>query len=400
MQQQAKHVFLIGASGNARMHLYSYTQPCYMINLVSSPFGHASGNRPLNSTDSLFSYRQKNYPVNASADIKRRTCTAKYMQVANCILNEISAGNLHVGNSIPSINELSNELDIARDTVEKGYRHLMKNGIIGAIPRRGYFVRNANVKNPFRILLLVSRLCLQKKAIYDAFVQTIGDCSTIDFCSYNNDVETFRKILSAKKEAYTHFVVQWDFDDAAEEKASEMLKMLPTQNVVLLDRYPAGQSSLPAAYQQYREDIYNALTSIQAELKKYGKMNLLAPADNRVSKDVILGLRNFCRDHNFEFGIINDIRTATLQKGELYIDMSDDDLVVLIEKLRSSAMQIGRDVGVISLNETPLRKILVNGITTISPDFALMGKTAAEFVLSKTASKVRIPFHIMLRPSV
>lgn len=371
-----------------------------MINLVNSPYEYTLGKRAQKGSDALFSYRQGSYPVGTGAEIIKRSCIAKYLQVADCILNEISAGNLHVGNSIPSINELSNELDIARDTVEKGYKHLMKNGIIGAIPRKGYYVRNANLKNPFRILLLVNKLCLQRKALYDAFAQAIGDCSTIDFCSYNSDVETFRKILTAKKEAYTHFVVQWDFDDAAEEEACELLKMLPAQKIILLDRYPTGREGSFAAYQQYREGIYNALTSIQAQLKKYRKVNLLVPPDNRVPKDVMLGLRNFCRDNDFEFGIIRDIGITKLQKGELYIDMSDDDLVVLIKKLHSSTLQIGRDIGVISLDETPLRKILLNGITTISPDFDQIGKTAADFVLAKTTSKTPIPFHIMLRPSV
>jgi DNA-binding transcriptional regulator YhcF (GntR family) len=393
-------VLLKGAADSMPLPLHLYNKACYMINLVSNSYGNASGRGAQSSTNALFSYRQRSYPGTPAAKIEKRSYVAKYLQVADCIINEICAGNLHVGNSIPSINELSNELDIARDTVEKGYKHLMKNGIIDAIPRRGYYVRNANVKNPFRILLLINKLCLQKKAIYDAIVQGIGDCSTIDFCSYNDDVDTFSRILSAKKEAYTHFIIQWDFDDAAEEAACKLLKMLPPEKVILLDRCPTGHDGFPAAYQRYREDIYGALASIKPQLSKYRKVNLLVPRDNRVPKDMMLGLRNFCRDNQLEFATINDIRTIVLQKGELYIDVADDDLVLLIEKLRFSALEIGQDVGVISFGESPLRKILMNGITTISPDFELMGKTAAEFVLAKSTSKIRIPFHIMLRPSV
>ena len=38
---------------------------------------------------------------------------------------------------------------------------------------------------------------------------------------------------------------------------------------------------------------------------------------------------------------------------------------------------IGKQVGIISYNETPLKKIILNGITTISTDFEAMGIEAA-----------------------
>lgn len=45
----------------------------------------------------------------------------------------------------------------------------------------------------------------------------------------------------------------------------------------------------------------------------------------------------------------------------------ENDLVVLIEKIIEKNLQVDTDVGVISYNETPLKKIILNVITTISP---------------------------------
>lgn len=45
--------------------------------------------------------------------------TSKYLQIANSIIREIKNENIHLGDNLPSINELSFELDIARDTIKQ-----------------------------------------------------------------------------------------------------------------------------------------------------------------------------------------------------------------------------------------------------------------------------------------
>ncbi|WP_332913348.1 substrate-binding domain-containing protein [Algoriphagus boritolerans] len=63
--------------------------------------------------------------------------------------------------------------------------------------------------------------------------------------------------------------------------------------------------------------------------------------------------------------------------------------------------KLGRDIGVISYNDTPLKEILADGITTISTDFHQMGKTIAEQILG---TEDRIPiknqFRMTLRKSL
>ena len=54
--------------------------------------------------------------------------TPKYLQLTNSILNAIEAGKLKKDDIVPSINELSFELEVSRDTAEKGYKHLKKMG--------------------------------------------------------------------------------------------------------------------------------------------------------------------------------------------------------------------------------------------------------------------------------
>ncbi|MEO7044665.1 MAG: substrate-binding domain-containing protein, partial [Ferruginibacter sp.] len=63
-------------------------------------------------------------------------------------------------------------------------------------------------------------------------------------------------------------------------------------------------------------------------------------------------------------------------------------------------LKVGEQVGIISYNEIPLKKIILNGITTISSDFDQMGKIAAELILSNSKEHIEVPFKLTLRASL
>ena len=82
------------------------------------------------------------------------SATPKYQQLANSIVKGIEEGKLQVNDVLPSINELSFEFEICRDTAEKGYKYLKKQGIIGSVPGKGYFIKNVDVNRTIRIFLM------------------------------------------------------------------------------------------------------------------------------------------------------------------------------------------------------------------------------------------------------
>jgi DNA-binding LacI/PurR family transcriptional regulator len=97
---------------------------------------------------------------------------------------------------------------------------------------------------------------------------------------------------------------------------------------------------------------------------------------------------------------VNDIKTEPIKEGEVFIILMEVDLVVLIEKILTTKMKVGKDIGVISYNETPLKKIILDGITTISTDFQLMGEKTAQMILENSREHFEVPFRISLRPSL
>ena len=65
-----------------------------------------------------------------------------WVQLRNYILHLILSGTYHEGDQLPSVRELSAELEINYNTVRKVYNDLMKDGFIATERGRGTFVCN------------------------------------------------------------------------------------------------------------------------------------------------------------------------------------------------------------------------------------------------------------------
>ena len=76
------------------------------------------------------------------------------------------------------------------------------------------------------------------------------------------------------------------------------------------------------------------------------------------------------------------------------------DLVELIKKANSSNLKLGKDIGVITYNDTPFKEILAGGISVLSTDFNKMGDTLADMIKNRTRKKVKNPFTLIVRNSI
>lgn len=326
--------------------------------------------------------------------------TPKYLQLAQSIIKAIAAGRVVYDEVLPSINEMSFEFDISRDTAEKSYKYLKKSGILGSVPGKGYFVKNTNVKSDKKVLLIFNKLSAHKKIIYDAFVKTLGDNAVIDFYIYNNDFNLFQKIMSNAGKHYTHFVIITHFLESS-GNACEILNNLPKEKLILLDNLvPGVTGNFSAVYENFEKDIYHALEEALPQLKKYSTLKIVIPAYTYFPDEIVRGFKKFCQQHHFKQDILHNIEDKNLAKGTVYICLLEDDLVTLIEKIKAAKYKIAKDVGVISYNETPLKRVILQGITTISTDFELMGQEAARLVLSGVTAQIANPFYLKLRPSL
>ena len=326
--------------------------------------------------------------------------TPKYLQIVNSVIREIQNGNIKIGDNVPSINELSIELDIARDTVERGYKHLKHIGVIDAVPRRGYYIKNIEFRQPLKIFLLFNKLSAHKKTIYDSFVATLGEHAVIDFYIYSNDFLLFKKLIANNKNDYTHYVIIPHFMEG-EENAYETINTIPKDKLLLLDKIVSGvHGEYAAAYENFEKDVYTSLVEATDQLSKYHTLKIVFPSYSYYPVEIVRGFKNYCQDYAFSYKVVHNIKEEQVNTGEVYLNVMEDELVVVLEKLVASGLSIGNEIGIISYNETPIKKFILNGITTISTDFHQMGITAAQLILAGSTEHKEIPFRLTLRASL
>ena len=284
--------------------------------------------------------------------------------------------------------------------MERGYKHLKNLGIIDSVPRRGYYIKSTEFQNPLKIFLLFNKLSEHKKKIYDSLFEHLGEHAMIDFYIYNNDFSIFKRLLANRKNDYTHYVIIPHFIDGG-ENAYEIINGIPKDQLLLLDKMvPNVTGEYAAAYENFEMDIYNALAGAVDQLSKYHTIKIIFPDNSYYPNEILKGFKNFCQDYAFTHKVISDIADEPINEGEVYINVMEKDLISLIEKILSRNLKVGEQVGIISYNEIPIKKIILNGITTISSDFNQMGRIAAELILSNSKEHVEIPFKLTLRASI
>lgn len=332
--------------------------------------------------------------------IDEQSITPKYVQIVNSILKAVEQGQITKDYLLPSINDLSFELSIARDTAEKAYRQLKQLGVVGSVPGKGYFISKTDIRQDIKVFLIFNKLSSHKKIIYDSFVATLGDKAAIDFYIYNNDYALFRKLLQGRKEGYTHYVIIPHFLEGG-ENAYEVINEITDGQLILLDKLiPGIKREYAAVYENFEKDLFNALKEALPKLSNYQNLKLVFPSYTYFPEEILRGFEHFCMEYAFNYKVVHEIAKEQIREGEVYINLMEDDLVVLLDKIKQSDLVVGKDIGIISYNETPWKRFILNGITTISTDFKRMGEMAAELVLKSEHSRLEVPFSLVLRDSL
>lgn len=327
--------------------------------------------------------------------------TPKYLQIVSIIEKAIREKNLKKGDLILSINEMSDEYLISRDTVQKAYNILKGKKIIDSVRGKGYYVKRTDVDCKLRILLIFNKISNYKKQIYDSFVEKIGNDVTVDFKLHHCDLAIFSTIIDDYLNEYDYFVVMPHFYDDYNHVLN-VFRRIPAKKLVILDKELANFNvKIPSVFQDFKNDIYDALEKGLELIQRYKKIMLVFPTITPYPKEIQIGFRSFCCNNSLKFEIINEIKTSTLiEKATAYVLIEETDIVNLIKLAQLNNYIIGKDIGIISYNETPLKEILLNGITVISTNFKLMGETTAELILNNKKEKIKNPFSLILRNSL
>jgi len=331
-------------------------------------------------------------------DAERRT--PKYLQIVHSVTKAIKQGRYKRGDRIFSINQLSNECLLSRDTVQKAYEVLERDRIIEAVRGKGFYVSRTDLVVPCKVLLVFNKLSTYKKIIYDSFVQTLGNKAFVELKIHHSSVKSLEQIIDTSLGLYDYYVIMPHFEH--EHDILPILQKIPGEQCMILDKdLRAPHACYKGVFQDFEQDIVVALESGLDLLRKYNKLIYVQPAGICPPIEIMHGIRTFCQQYSFAFAIKPGIPlNEQLVKKEAYIVVDETDLVNLVKSCLANSFSVGEDIGILSYNESPFKEILAGGISVISTDHAKMGETAAKLILENRPEKIKNPFALVRRKSL
>ncbi|MEO9475775.1 MAG: GntR family transcriptional regulator [Cyclobacteriaceae bacterium] len=337
-------------------------------------------------------------------EISEDSSVPKYKQIFNSIINKIETGHIKYGQKLPSINRLSFDYYLARDTVEKAYVALKDRGVIESVKGKGYYVINSAPESQIKVLVLFNKLSEYKKEIFNIMAMELKDKVNIDFFIYHCDFEYYSKVINEHLEGYSYYVIMPHFKDLDMNAFKVLMKKIPREKIIVLDHQVEGyEHYFSCVYQDFKMDLYDAMVMADEELTAYRKLILVFPQndDYPYPKEIILGFRRYCGFNNISHEIVNKITPQhEIKAGTAYVIIDEHDLVGLIKLQRAAGLSIKKDIGILSYNDTALKEVLANGISVLTTDFKQMGELAAKSIMENVSIDHKNDFKYVNRNSL
>ena len=316
----------------------------------------------------------------------------KYRRVVNAFIESIETNVYKSGDSIPSINEFSKSLKLSRDTVFKAYTLLKEKGFIKSTPNKGYYIADSKIK----VLLLISTFKAYKEVLYHSFTQNLPNNVIVDLQFHHYNVKNFKSMLDRESGEYYKYIVM-GFDHPEVKNA---ISKIDKNRLLLIDWDLGSKKTDNYLLQDFGQGFYNCLEEALLLFKKYNGINFIYPEYTYHPWESVEYFKKFCKKYNFSFSITRNSKYLKVEKGVAYITVNDRIMYNLLDQCITENLELGKDVGLLSYNETPIKRFIYKGISVVSIDFKDFGAIAAEFVKTNKAIKKFLPTKLILRDSL
>ena len=203
----------------------------------------------------------------------------------------------------------------------------------------------------------MNKLSAYKLRTYNSFINTIGANAHTDLHVYHCDETLFLNLIEKYKSAYDYYVIMPHFKTehlrhvSFTDKVLEQLTKFPQEKLIILDNSkPIFNGNLNEVYQDFENDIYNALKEGLNKINTYQKIILIYP-DKSVypyPKRILHGFRKFCVEFKLDFEVLDKVYDdMILKRGDLFIVIEETDLVSLVKQVREDEYKLGKDIGII-----------------------------------------------------
>ncbi len=321
---------------------------------------------------------------------------SKHERLVQGLINAIDEKIITQGSMLPSVNIMVKELGFASKTIVKAYQELKDRGLIASKNRRGYFVVNEATDQTMKVALLLYAFHPFQEDFYNAFKNTLKENTHVDVFFHHSNIEVFETILNNAKGKYGMYVVA----PIPHPQTKSILNTIPRNKLLLVDRHEHLDGEYSHITQEFEIATYMALRKLVKRIREFDEIILFYLQDSDYPIEVLRAFEQFIKDYKIKGTILKQYVPNTVEKGKVYFTIGDGDLWRLIKDCKAKGLAVGKDVGIISNNDTPVKELVCDGITTFSTDFEKMGQRAAEFVLNKKPISKIIPTVLIQRNSL
>ncbi|MEM1002307.1 MAG: GntR family transcriptional regulator [Bacteroidota bacterium] len=329
-----------------------------------------------------------------SQQLIKNSSQPKYKQIIAGIENAIRNGELKQGDQLPSLNTIKEKYNLSRDTVIMAFNDLKSRGIIRSVVGKGYYVKTEKVELQYKIFLLFDELNAFKEDLYNGFLEGLNDKAQVDifFHHFNHDV--FKSIIQENAGAYNYYVIM----PANLKEASSVIGQLPKEQVFILDQLHDQLASYASIHQNFSVNMFKGLEQLKQDVLKYNQLVLVF---NETKQPIGLreGFEKFCQHNQLNFEMKDNV-DSVLKTETLYVSLDDTNLISLIKQMKIQGLEMGKEIGILCYNDTPLKEIVEGGITAISTNFAKMGSEMSRMILEGKRLNIESPLEVINRNSL
>jgi hypothetical protein len=135
-------------------------------------------------------------------------------------------------------------------------------------------------------------------------------------------------------------------------------KPLPVYNTLPNQQYSA-------IYEDFENELTGILQSNNSLFRKYVQINLIFPRGSFFPIEIISAFQKFSYDNNIKFQVNDKLKTENIKEKMAFVMLEDETMVQLLESSDKMNLVIGEQVGILAYGDSPLKKIIANGITVI-----------------------------------
>lgn len=261
-----------------------------------------------------------------------------------------------------------------------------------------------NTKNKvLKVLLIFNKFSDFRSEIYEGFLAQINEKAEVDLYIHqmnNQSSVHFGEVIKEKLATYDYFAIMLHATHINED-VLKTINSIPKEKLLILDkRNEFIRGEYACVYQDFEKDIYEVLSNAKALIAKYAALNFVIQEKYLYSVAISEGVSRFAEENKLVYTIYTEVSEAIIRKNELYLILSESFLAEILKICDAHHWKIGKDVGILSYHETPIKQVLSGGITVVTTDHFQLGKTAAELILNGKKEHIRNPVLFIQRNSL